>query len=94
LPPESDRCPCDDLERYHEVIEPASGCPVLVRGGGRVSNEEVMRRIIAVLEQGASGIVYGRNIIQHENPERVTLALMAVVHQDVTAEDGIQILTY
>jgi class I fructose-bisphosphate aldolase len=33
-----------------------------------------------VMEQGAAGIVYGRNVIQHPDPAGMTRALMAVVH--------------
>jgi DhnA family fructose-bisphosphate aldolase class Ia len=29
---------------------------------------------------GAAGIVYGRNVIQHEDPAGITRALMAIVH--------------
>jgi fructose-bisphosphate aldolase, class I len=72
--------PTDDLGDYHRVIEAAGGRPVLVRGGGRVSDEEVLARTRAVMEQGASGIVYGRNVIQHDDPAGMTRALMAVVH--------------
>lgn len=72
--------PTDDLERYHEIIEVAGNVPVLVRGGGRVSDEEILRRTATVLDQGARGIVYGRNVIQHANPGAMTRALMAVVH--------------
>ena len=42
--------------------------PLLVRGGGRVSDREMLERTHAVLEQGAAGIVYGRNVIQHDDP--------------------------
>jgi fructose-bisphosphate aldolase, class I len=58
---------------------------VLVRGGGRVSDEEVLARTEAVIEQGASGIVYGRNVIQHPDPAGITRALMAVVHAGAPA---------
>jgi DhnA family fructose-bisphosphate aldolase class Ia len=77
--------PCDDISAYHQVIEAASGVPVLVRGGGRVSDEEILARTQALMEQGAAGIVYGRNVIQHANPDRMTKALMAVVHDGVNA---------
>ena len=60
--------PSDDASQYHEVIQTATGIPVLVRGGGRVDDDELLRRTQVVLEQGAAGIVYGRNIIQHDNP--------------------------
>jgi fructose-bisphosphate aldolase, class I len=73
--------PTDDLNDYHRVVEAASGLPVLPRGGGRVPDEEVLARTRALMEQGASGIVYGRNIIQHPDPAGMTRALMAVVHE-------------
>ncbi len=72
--------PTDDPADYHEVIRIAGGIPVLVRGGGRVADDELFRRTQAVLDQGAAGIVYGRNIIQHENPVGMTRALMAMLH--------------
>ena len=58
--------------------------PVLVRGGGRVSDDEILRRTRTVLDQGARGIVYGRNVIQHPDPAAMVRALRAVVHEDVT----------
>jgi DhnA family fructose-bisphosphate aldolase class Ia len=84
--------PTDDLAEYHRVVEVAR-VPLLVRGGGRVSNWEILKRTHAVLEQGAAGIVYGRNVIQHESPARMTAALMAVVHDGATPEDALAGLT-
>lgn len=84
--------PCDDASEYHKVIETASGIPVLVRGGGRVSDEEVLERTLALMKQGAAGIVYGRNVIQHARPERMTRALMAIVHEDADVATAAAIL--
>jgi class I fructose-bisphosphate aldolase len=72
--------PTDDLDDYHRVIEAAGGRPVLPRGGGRVPDEEVLERTRRLMAQGAAGIVYGRNIIQHPDPAGMTRALMDVVH--------------
>ncbi|MEZ0326599.1 MAG: class I fructose-bisphosphate aldolase [Fimbriimonas sp.] len=72
--------PTDDVSEYHRVIEVACGVPVLVRGGGRAPDEEILRRTRALMAQGASGIVYGRNVIQHEDPAGMTRALMEIVH--------------
>ena len=72
--------PTDELSDYHRVIEAAGGRPVLVRGGGRVSDEEVLARTRELMAQGAAGIVYGRNVIQHPDPAGMTRALMDVVH--------------
>lgn len=71
--------PTDDLTAYHRVVT-AARVPVLVRGGGRVSDEEVLARTRAVLDQGARGIVYGRNVIQHPDPVGMVAQLKAIVH--------------
>jgi len=84
--------PCDDVTEYHRVIEVASGIPVLVRGGGRASDEEIVTRTVELMNQGASGIVYGRNVIQHPNPGGMTSALMAIVHEGASAEQALSIL--
>ena len=78
--------PTDDPVDYHQVVQLAGRIPVLVRGGGRVSDEEILQRTHAILAQGAAGIVYGRNIIQHANPAGMTRALMAMVHEGATPE--------
>ena len=78
--------PTDDLGDYPGVIEVAGRIPLLVRGGGRASDEEVLRRTEAVMRAGAAGIVYGRNVIQHERPLEMTRALMSVVHDGVAAD--------
>jgi DhnA family fructose-bisphosphate aldolase class Ia len=77
--------PTDDLHLYHKVIEIAGGIPVLVRGGGKATEAEILARTFALLQQGAAGIVYGRNIIQHPRPEKITRALMAMVHENASA---------
>ena len=79
--------PCTDVGEYHRVIEIAQGLPVLVRGGGRVPDAEILSRTAELMKQGARGIVYGRNVIQHANPGGMTRALMAVVH-DGAAPDA------
>ena len=78
--------PTDNVSEYHKVIEVASGIAVLVRGGGRASDEEILQRTKNLMDQGAMGIVYGRNVIQHPNPAGMTRALMGIVHQDWTPE--------
>jgi class I fructose-bisphosphate aldolase len=78
--------PTADASEYHKVIEAAGGIPVLVRGGGRVSDREILERTHVLMQQGASGIVYGRNVIQHPNPKGIVAALMAMVHDDADVD--------
>lgn len=84
--------PTTDASVYHQVIETAGGIPVLVRGGSKAPEGELLARTKALIEQGASGIVYGRNIIQHPNPAGITRALMAVVHEGASVEGAMMFL--
>lgn len=79
--------PCNDVDEYHKVVEIAGEVPILVRGGGKASDEEILERTKKLMKQGISGIVYGRNIIQHENPAKITKALMEIVHEGARKED-------
>jgi class I fructose-bisphosphate aldolase len=83
--------PTDDLSQYQRVVT-AARVPVLVRGGSRVRDDELLRRTHAVLEQGAAGIVYGRNVIQHPDPPGMVRALRAVVHEGAAPEVGARAL--
>ena len=85
--------PTDDVSVYHKVVETAAGIPVLVRGGGRVSDREILERTEGLLEQGAAGIVYGRNVIQHPSPRGITRALMAMVHDGASVESALAMVT-
>ena len=85
--------PSDDLSEYGRVVEIAGDVPVLVRGGGRVDDRTLLERTRAVVEAGARGIVYGRNVVQHPNPAGITRALMAVLHEDAGVDTALEIVT-
>lgn len=84
--------PTDDIGAYHKVVEAAGGTPVLVRGGGKVGDREILRRTHDLLAQGAAGIVYGRNIIQHADPAAITKALMGIVHDGLGVDQALALL--
>lgn len=84
--------PTDKVSLYHKVIEAAGRVPVLVRGGGKVGDREILQRTHDLLAQGASGIVYGRNIIQHAKPAAITRALMGIVHDNLSVDQALAIV--
>jgi len=81
--------PCDNVEDYHKVVEVAGSIPILVRGGGRADDAELLDRTYKLMKQGVKGIVYGRNVVQHTNSGGMTRALMAIVHDGAKPEDVI-----
>ncbi|MET3075199.1 MULTISPECIES: class I fructose-bisphosphate aldolase [Pantoea] len=82
--------PTENVEDFHRVVE-AARCPTLVRGGGKGELAGVLTKSAALMAQGASGMVYGRNVYQHDNPSRVVKALMAIIHQGVSGADALEI---
>ena len=42
----------------------------------------------SLLDQGAVGMVYGRNVYQHQSPQAVVKALMAMIHNGASAEEA------
>ena len=82
--------PTGDPAAFHRVIE-AARVPVLVRGGGKEDLRTVFAKSAALLAQGAHGLVYGRNIYQHDNPRRVVAALMAMIHRGVSGDEAWEI---
>ncbi len=84
--------PTENVADYPRVVEVAGRIPILVRGGGKVSDEEILNRTEALLKTGIKGIVYGRNVIQHRDPAGITKALMSMVHENATARDAIKFI--
>ncbi|OUS19991.1 aldolase ['Osedax' symbiont bacterium Rs2_46_30_T18] len=82
--------PTAHAEDYHKVIE-AARCPVLVRGGGKEDLHDVFSKAHAILQQGAMGMVYGRNIYQHANPKLVVKAFKAMIHDGASVETALAI---
>lgn len=79
--------PTTNPEDFHRVVETAR-VPVLVRGGGKEDLKTVLQKSAQLMGQGAKGMVYGRNIYQHDNPKAVVNALMAMIHHGASGEEA------
>jgi DhnA family fructose-bisphosphate aldolase class Ia len=79
--------PTENPEDFHRVVE-AARVPVLVRGGGKEDLKTVLMKSAALMAQGAKGMVYGRNIYQHDNPKAVVRSLMAMIHNSAGGEEA------
>lgn len=82
--------PTTDPDDFHRVVQ-AARCPVLVRGGGKEDLGQVLGKSRQLLDQGAVGLVYGRNVYQHRDPSSVVRALMALIHDGASAEAAWQL---
>jgi putative autoinducer-2 (AI-2) aldolase len=81
---------CDD---FAKVVE---GCPVplVVAGGPKLDSEKAALELChSAIALGAKGIDMGRNIWQSDHPVAMLKALRAIVHDDATVGEAMDVLT-
>jgi fructose-bisphosphate aldolase/2-amino-3,7-dideoxy-D-threo-hept-6-ulosonate synthase len=66
-------------EEFAQLVDAATGLPVVLAGGSRISEEELLTRQEAAMRAGAVGCSVGRNIFMHQRPEAMTRALHRVI---------------
>ena len=80
-----------DPDSFREVVE---GCPVpvVIAGGSKLSDVDTLKMIEGAMKSGAAGLSVGRNVFQHEHPDRLVRAACAIVHENKTAEEAMELL--
>jgi len=61
-------------ESVRKVIKSAGKTLVLFSGGGKISDEELLHKASACLEEGAAGLIFGRNLWQREWDEALKMS--------------------
>ena len=79
-------------ESFGKLVEAANGIPVVLAGGSRLDDEELLGRMQVAVEAGAIGCSVGRNIFMHNSPEAITRALARVIRERWTADKAHQAL--
>ena len=79
-----------DQESFARCVEAASGVPVVLAGGSRLEDAELLDRMEQAMEAGAIGCSVGRNIFMHARPEAITRALARVIRERWTAAKALQ----
>jgi fructose-bisphosphate aldolase/2-amino-3,7-dideoxy-D-threo-hept-6-ulosonate synthase len=80
-------------ESFRKITEAVTGFPVVVAGGSRESDEDLLSKIEAALDAGAIGCSVGRNIFQHPDPEAMSRAISNVVRRKASAKEAAAELT-
>jgi DhnA family fructose-bisphosphate aldolase class Ia len=81
-----------DPAAFRRLVE-ASPVPVLVLGGARTAAEtDLLSRVAELVAAGGHGIVFGRNVFQHQDPAAVIRALRALIHEGTDVEAAARLL--
>ena len=78
-----------DPDTFDRVCE-ATRLPVVIAGGSRGTDRETAEMVRGAMDAGAAGVSMGRSIFQHDDPEAITRAVSAIIHDGATATDAIE----
>ncbi|WP_336021969.1 2-amino-3,7-dideoxy-D-threo-hept-6-ulosonate synthase [Halobellus salinisoli] len=70
-----------DADSFERVCA-ATRLPVVIAGGSRGTDRDTVEMVRGAMDAGAAGVSMGRSIFQHEEPEAITRAVSAIVHDD------------
>jgi DhnA family fructose-bisphosphate aldolase class Ia len=79
-----------DAQGFRRLVEAAGGVPVVLAGGSRLDDRELLWRMEQAMEAGAIGCSVGRNIFMHRSPAAITRALSRVIRERWRADDAIK----
>ncbi len=70
-------------EAFRKVVESAGRCLVLVSGGEKIGDAELLSKVRSSMDDGATGIIFGRNMWQRPKSEalRMTRELHAIFRE-------------
>jgi fructose-bisphosphate aldolase, class I len=70
-------------QAFRKVVESAGRCLVLVSGGEKIGDAEMLAKVRASMDDGATGIIFGRNMWQRPRAEalRMTRELHAIFRE-------------
>lgn len=81
-----------DQESFARLVEAANGIPMVLAGGSRLEDHELLRRMGEAVDAGAIGCSVGRNIFMHESPQAITRALSRVIREHWPAAKAFEAL--
>jgi fructose-bisphosphate aldolase/2-amino-3,7-dideoxy-D-threo-hept-6-ulosonate synthase len=70
-----------DADSFAKLVEAANGIPMVLAGGSRLEDHELLRRMEEAVDAGGIGCSVGRNIFMHESPQAITRALSRVIRE-------------
>jgi len=79
-----------DEDSFGRLVEAAGGIPVVLAGGSRLDDPELLRRMERAVAAGAIGCSVGRNIFMHRSPEAITRALSRVIRVRWSADAAVE----
>ncbi len=78
---------CDGFER---VVD-SCPAPIVMAGGKKIAELDALTMAYNAIQAGAIGVDMGRNIFQSEDPVAMIQAVRALIHEDATPKEALQL---
>jgi fructose-bisphosphate aldolase/2-amino-3,7-dideoxy-D-threo-hept-6-ulosonate synthase len=85
-------------DTFREVVEGCGGhrpggIKVVIAGGEKMETDrEILEMVQGAIEAGSAGVSIGRNAFQHERPDLIVAAIVALVHDHKSLEEALEIV--
>jgi fructose-bisphosphate aldolase/2-amino-3,7-dideoxy-D-threo-hept-6-ulosonate synthase len=79
-----------DAESFRHVVE-STRLPVVIAGGSKGTNRQTAEMVRGTMDAGAAGVSMGRSIFQHDDPEAIATAISAIIHDDRSVEEALEL---
>lgn len=80
-------------ESFYRVVEMAAPALVVAAGGPRLETDaDVLRMAHSVVQAGAAGLTFGRNIWQSADPASLICALKHILHENGSVDKALTLL--
>lgn len=77
----------------YRAVTDHSFAPIVILGGEKTDHEwAALQWAREAIDAGAAGTCIGRNVWQHRNAKGMVLALWAIVHEDASFEEAVEIV--
>ncbi len=81
-----------DPESFREVVRKCP-VPVVLAGGAKVATDaEILKLANDVMEAGAMGVTFGRNVFQHRDPTLIVRALRRIVIDRRSVKEAMEVI--
>ncbi|MFX1314790.1 MAG: 2-amino-3,7-dideoxy-D-threo-hept-6-ulosonate synthase [Promethearchaeota archaeon] len=77
-----------DIDSFKNIITGVRHVPVIIAGGPKMdTNPELLQMVYDSIQAGGSGVAFGRNVFQSDDPTKMVKAISKIVHDNYTVEE-------
>jgi len=82
-----------DPKSFREVVRKCP-VPVVLAGGAKIETDaEILKLADDVMEAGAMGVTFGRNVFQHRDPTLIVRALRKIVIERSSVQEAMEVMS-